>query len=349
MSGRGAWVPAPYARAGVDTEEAGRAITLLRHRLGGGTDLLGSLGGFAAALPLPSGYREPVIVTATDGVGTKTEIARLLGRRDTIGQDLVAMCVDDAVCHGARPLWFLDYLAVGRLDASAVHEIVGGIAQACDSAGCELVGGETAEHPGLMADDAFDLAGFCVGIVERADLLDGSLTRPGDVVVGIAASGLHANGYSLVRALIAHGSLDLASMGEALLAPTRIYAPHVLAIKTTLDGHGLRLGGIAHVTGGGLPGNLPRAVAPDLAVEVQVDTWPEPALIATIREAAGMSPTESRATLNAGIGMALIVEPAAGDIVVSAAEELGHAAWVIGRVVSAGLSGHSRYREVGQG
>jgi phosphoribosylformylglycinamidine cyclo-ligase len=193
---------AAYADAGVDVEAADRAVELLRARLP-------AIGGFGAAFELPAGYARPVLVSSTDGVGTKTDIARRLGRYDTIGRDLVAMCVDDIVCHGARPLFFLDYLAVGKVEPERVATIVGGIADACAEADCQLVGGETAEHPGLMADDEFDLAGFGVGIVERDALIDGSASRPGDAIVGMAASGLHANGFSLVRRLIDDGRLPL--------------------------------------------------------------------------------------------------------------------------------------------
>ena len=201
-----------YARAGVDVAAGERAVELMRaaveatHR----PEVLGGLGGFGGAIAIPAGYREPVLVSSTDGVGTKTAIAAALGRYDTIGRDLVAMCADDVVCSGAAPLFFLDYLAVGRLDPTAVAELVGSVAAGCLEAGCALVGGETAEHPGLMDGDAFDLAGCCIGIVERDRLIDGTLARAGDIVIGLAASGLHANGFSLVRALLAEYDLDLA-------------------------------------------------------------------------------------------------------------------------------------------
>ena len=189
-----------YAEAGVDLEAGDRAVELMRAHVGrtlGDVELIGGLGGFAGAVALPTGMREPVLVSATDGVGTKTAIASAMRRFETIGRDLVAMCADDVVCLGARPLLFLDYLAVGRVDPVDVAELVGGVATGCELAGCALVGGETAEHPGLMRPDEFDVAGFCVGIAERADLLDGATAEPGDVIVGLGASGLHANGYSL--------------------------------------------------------------------------------------------------------------------------------------------------------
>ena len=192
-----------YRQAGVDVAAGDRAVALLRERLGS------SIGGFASVVPLPAGYREAVLVSATDGVGTKTAIASRLRRYDTIGQDLVAMCADDVVCHGARPLFFLDYVAAGRVEPVDVAELVGSVAAGCRMAGCILAGGETAEHPGLIDAEEFDLAGFCVGIAERADVLDGSAARAGDVLIGIESSGLHANGFSLVRDLLSRYQLEL--------------------------------------------------------------------------------------------------------------------------------------------
>jgi phosphoribosylformylglycinamidine cyclo-ligase len=366
-----------YADAGVDVAAGERAVELLRARIaaagagdggpGRGGDLLGALGGFAAALPLPAGFREPVLVSATDGVGTKVELARRLGRRDTIGRDLVAMCADDVACHGARPFLFLDYLAVGRLDPDAVATIVGGIAAACAEVGATLAGGETAEHPGLMAPDAFDLAGFCIGLVERDALLDGRTARAGDAVVGIASSGLHANGYSLVRRVLDEHALDLdepfaavfgrvlgdvagsalgsATLGEALLAPTALYARHVLDLRDRLAAAGRRLAGVAHVTGGGLPGNLPRAVPGDLGVRVDPSTWPVPATVALVAALAGLDGPETRATFNAGVGMALVLEPAAVEDAVAYLGQRGLAAWRIGAVVPVGEAGPARYLE----
>lgn len=380
-----------YARAGVNVAAGAHAVSLFRERLGGSGafDLLGGLGGFAAAVALPAGFREPVLVTATDGVGTKTEIARALGRRDTIGQDLVAMCADDVVCHGARPFLFLDYLAVGRVVPEAAAELVAGIARACERAGCGLVGGETAEHPGVMEPDQFDLAGFCLGIAERDELLDGSSAEVGDSVVGLAASGLHANGYSLVRAVLERERIALGAplgalvrerlgaarvideevidedprpgggdgrsfrtaaertLGGALLAPTPIYAPAVLGLRAALVAAGIRLSGIAHVTGGGLPGNLPRAVGPDLGIEADPTRWPEPLLVRLIGELAGLAGAERRATFHGGIGMALVVEPDGTELTLATLAELGIEAWQIGRVVSAAVAGPTRYREIG--
>ncbi|HXI46157.1 MAG TPA: phosphoribosylformylglycinamidine cyclo-ligase, partial [Candidatus Acidoferrales bacterium] len=248
-----------YARAGVDVAAGDRAVELMRSAIDSTRrpEVVGSIGGFAGAVAIPAGYREPLIVSSTDGVGTKTAIAAALGRWDSVGIDLVAMCADDVVCSGAEPLAFLDYIAVGRIEPEAVAELVGGVAAGCVLAGCALVGGETAEHPGLMEAGTFDLAGTCLGIVERADVLDGSASRAGDVVVGLPSSGLHSNGFTLVRALLAQYQVPLdrpyqeqltlslgdaerdailarepqhalATVGDVLLTPTRIYARDVL-------------------------------------------------------------------------------------------------------------------------
>ncbi len=331
-----------YSRAGVDVEAGDRAVDLLRRRLNvSGTRLLGGIGAFGAAVEIPDGYRRPILVTATDGVGTKTEIARRLGRLDTIGQDLVAMCADDVVCHGARPTYFLDYVALGRVDPERVADLVGGIASACESIGCALVGGETAEHPGLMDADAFDLAGFCIGFVERDELIDGSAAKAGDAVIGLASSGLHANGYSLVRRLIDEGKLAL---DETLLIPTRLYAPAVLRLIDELRDRNLRLGGLAHVTGGGLPGNLPRAVGADLGVIVRPAAWPVPQVFDLVARAADIGDAEMRATFNGGIGFAAVVEPAAAAPALELLATNGIEAWVIGEVNPAAELG-SRYLE----
>ena len=370
--GKGGAARAAYAAAGVDVAAGDHAVELLRERIAGagaaGTDLLGGLGGFGAALELPEGYRRPVLVSATDGVGTKTEIARRMRRLDTIGQDLVAMCVDDLVCHGAQPFFFLDYLAVGKLVPADVAALVGGIADGCAIAGCALVGGETAEHPGLMDPDAFDLAGFSVGIVERDRLLDGRAARPGDVIIGLASSGFHSNGYSLVRRTLADEPLDgpfrdlvarvlgegaaaglspadqAATTGEVLLRPTRIHAPVVLGIREALAAHGRGLTGVAHITGGGVPGNLPRAIGPELGVVVDPAAWPVPAEMRVVAAMAGLAPEEVRATFNAGIGMALVVDPVATDAALAWLAGTGAAAWRIGTVEPAAPDG-TRYRE----
>ena len=365
-----------YASAGVDVAAGERAVALMRGAVAstGRAEVLGGIGGFAGAMRLPAGLAEPVLVSATDGVGTKTAIASAVGRFDTIGIDLVAMCADDVVCAGAEPLLFLDYVAVGRLVPEQVAELVGSVAAGCRAAGCALVGGETAEHPGLMSEDAFDLAGFCVGVVDRERLLDGSAVRAGDAVVGIASSGLHANGFSLVRSLLAEHDIDLAepyqarlvrslgepeagraieaepghalaTVGEVLLTPTRIYTRSVLGVRRSLEARGLDLHGAAHVTGGGLHANLPRMAGDELAVRVDPGRWRTPSVFRLVAALGGLGDAELRATLNAGIGMALAVPPDGIETTVEALAADGLAAWAIGDIVGAATLGGRRYAE----
>ncbi len=363
-----------YAAAGVDVAAGEQAVELMRraveatHR----PEVIAGLGGFGAAVALPGGYREPVLVSSTDGVGTKTAIAASLRRFDTIGRDLVAMCADDVVCSGAAPLFFLDYLAVGRLDPLGVAELVEGVAAGCLEAGCALVGGETAEHPGLMDPEAFDLAGCCVGIVERDRMLDGSRAQAGDAIVGLASTGLHANGFSLVRTLVEKWQLDmarpyqeqlklslgdrsadqavaaepahaLATLGEVLLTPSRIYAKVILALREALDAAGSELRGAAHVTGGGLPGNVARMLPPHLAASLDPSTWPVPSVIRLFAALGGLDDEEARATFNAGLGMVVAVPAVAAPMAVAALAAGGVEAWRVGTVVD-GADGR-RYRE----
>ena len=363
-----------YSAAGVDVDAGDRAVALMRASIESTRrpEVLGGVGGFGGAVALPAGYREPVLVSATDGVGTKTAIATALRRFDTIGRDLVAMCADDVVCSGAAPLFFLDYIAVGRIDPAGIAELVDGVAKGCIEAGCALVGGETAEHPGLMDPDAFDLAGCCVGIVERDRLLDGSLTRPGDAIVGLASTGLHANGFSLVRTLIERWQLDLtrpyqeqlklslgdrpadeavaaepahtlATLGEVLLTPTRIYSPVILGLRDALETAGHELRGAAHITGGGLPGNIPRALPDGLAAQVDPPRWPVPSVVRLFAALGGLDDEEARATFNAGLGMIVIVANDAVELTLDVLAAADVEAWRVGEVVDAG--GGARYRE----
>jgi phosphoribosylformylglycinamidine cyclo-ligase len=365
-----------YRAAGVDVAAGERAVELMRAAVESTRrpEVLGTLGGFAGAVRVPDGHAEPLLVSATDGVGTKTAIAAALRRFDTIGLDLVAMCADDVVCSGAAPLFFLDYIAVGRLDPVDVSELVGSIAGGCREAGCALVGGETAEHPGLMEPDAFDVAGFCVGIVDRDRLLDATAAHAGDAIVGIAASGLHANGFSLVRALLAEYDLDLAApylmhlrrtlgvgpadaaiaaepahalatLGEVLLTPTRIYAQGILGLREALDSAGLRIAGVAHVTGGGLPGNLPRALPAGLGARVDPDRWRIPSVMRLFAALGSLDDVELRATFNGGLGMAVIVPPQAVGPAIGNLADAGFEAWHVGEVVPQAELGGSRYAE----
>jgi len=299
-----------YRRAGVDLAAAAEAVARIAAVARGASrpEVREGIGGFAGLFEIAPGR---YLAAATDGVGTKLEVARLAGRLDTVGIDLVAMCADDVVCTGAEPLFFLDYLAVGRVVPERVAEIVAGVAEGCRRAGCALLGGETAEHPGVMEPDAFDLAGFCVGVVEEDELLGPHRVREGDALVGLRASGLHANGYSLVRrALLEEAGYRLEdelprlgrSLAEELLEPTRIYAPVVLALAREGLVHAA-----AHVTGGGLPENLPRVLPEGLGAEVRSGSWPVPPIFDLVREASGASEEDMRATFNLGVGMVLVV------------------------------------------
>ncbi|HEX7490847.1 MAG TPA: phosphoribosylformylglycinamidine cyclo-ligase, partial [Candidatus Limnocylindrales bacterium] len=302
----GAWEA--YRASGVDIDAGEKAVELMRGAVAATRrpEVMGGLGGFASAFALPGGMREPILISSTDGVGTKTAIAMALGRYDTVGHDLVAMCADDLVCAGAEPLFFLDYVAVGRVFPERVAALVTSIAEGCTLAGCALIGGETAEHPGLMEPDEFDLAGFCVGVVEKDRLLDGSATRTGDALIGLASSGLHSNGFSLVRRIIADAGLDLGegydelvgrilgpttlpeavtagkTLGEVLLTPTAIYAKAILRLRAALDAAGAPLAGVAHITGGGLPGNVPRVLPDGMGARLHPAIWPMPSVMGVL-------------------------------------------------------------------
>jgi phosphoribosylformylglycinamidine cyclo-ligase len=367
---------AAYAAAGVDVAAGERAVELMRGSVESTRrpEVLGGLGGFGGAFSIPAGYREPLLIASTDGVGTKTAIATAVGRYDTIGIDLVAMCVDDVVCSGAEPLAFLDYVAVGELDPVAVAELVRGVAAGCLEAGCALVGGETAEHPGLMAADAFDLAGTAIGVVERSAAIDGSAARAGDAIVGLVSSGLHANGYSLVRSLVAQWALDLgepyqarlrrslgdaatddvlaaapheamATLGEVLLTPTRIYARSILASRAALAERGWAIHGLAHITGGGLPGNVPRAIPEGLTARVDPTRWAMPSVMRLIGALGGMDDAEVRATFNGGLGMVAVVPPEAVPLTIATLAGWDVEAVVVGVIAEAESSGGQRYVE----
>ena len=362
---------AAYRRSGVDVEAGERAVELMRAHVDSTRrpEVVGGLGGFGGAFTIPAGYREPLLIASTDGVGTKTAIAASVGRFDTIGIDLVAMCADDVVCTGAEPLAFLDYVAVGRLDPVSVAELVGSVAAGCREAGAALVGGETAEHPGLMDANAFDLAGCCIGVVERSRVIDGSAAIAGDVILGLPSSGLHANGYSLVRALIAQWNLDLsepyqvrlrrtlgdaetdalmaaaphealATLGEVLLTPTRIYARAVLATRDVVE-----LRGLAHITGGGLPGNVPRALPLDLAVRMDPTRWRMPSVMRLFGALGGLDDHELRSTFNGGLGMIAIVAQPDVAAATAAFARQGVDARMVGEVVAAASLHGARYAE----
>ncbi len=367
---------AAYRRSGVNVAAGERAVELMRGHVESTRrpEVVGGLGGFGGAFAIPPGYHDPLLVASTDGVGTKTAIAAAVGRFDTIGIDLVAMCADDVVCTGAEPLAFLDYIAVGQLDPIAIAELVGGVAAGCRTAGCALVGGETAEHPGLMDPDAFDIAGTAIGVVERDRVLDGSASQPGDAIVGLASSGLHSNGYSLVRALIAQWDLDLAepyqqrlrrtlgdastdvtlarspqeamaTLGEVLLTPTQIYARAVLAARTAVAAAGMDLHGLAHVTGGGLPGNAPRGLPPGLAARLDPTRWLMPSVMDLFGALGGMDDQELRATFNGGLGMVMVLPVEAAPVALAALAGQGVTGTIVGEVVESASVGGARYVE----
>jgi len=367
-----------YRAAGVDVVAGERAVELMRASVESTRrpEVVGGLGGFGGAFTIPAGYREPLMVASTDGVGTKAALAASLRRFDTIGIDLVAMCADDVVCCGAEPVAFLDYVAVGHVIPEAVAELVGSMAVGCRDAGCALVGGETAEHPDLMSTDAFDLSGCCIGVVERAEVIDGSSVRPGDAIVGLAASGLHANGFSLVRALLAQWDLDLgepyqarlrrslgdmatdailaaaphetmATLGEVLLTPTRIYAKAVLAARAAVRATGADLHGVAHITGGGLAGNVPRALAQGLAARLDPGRWAMPSVMQLFGALGGLDDTELRATFNGGLGMVIVLPVEAVAAASGAFAAFGVEAIVVGEVVTTDAVGGAGYVEGG--
>ncbi len=324
-----------YRDAGVDID-AGEALVdrikpaAARTKRSG---VMSGLGGFGALFELPSGYREPVLVSGTDGVGTKLRLAIESGRHEGVGIDLVAMCVNDIVVQGAEPLFFLDYYASGRLDVNVAATVIEGIARGCEFAGCALIGGETAELPGMYHGEDYDLAGFAVGIVEKAKLLDGAKVRAGDAVIGIASSGLHSNGYSLARKVLevsgARQDMDLdgTALIDRLMAPTRIYVKPLLALLDRIDVHAL-----AHITGGGLLENIPRVIPEGLGVELDGSAWQMPVVFDWLREEGNIAKHEMHRTFNCGIGMTVIVDARDADATVGALRDSGETAEIIGRV-----------------
>lgn len=324
-----------YREAGVDLAAAAKAVSLIRELSKGATrpEVVEGIGGFAGLFRIGEGR---CLAAAADGVGTKLEVARLAGRLSTVGIDLVAMCADDVVCTGAEPLFFLDYVSLGRLVPEDVATIVGGIAEGCRLAGCALLGGETAEHPGVMEEGRYDLAGFCVGMVEERTLLGAHRVSDGDALMGLASSGPHANGFSLIRtALLADDPHVLRAVPEGfdrpladeLLEPTAIYAPLVVDLAREGLVHAA-----AHVTGGGLPENVPRALPDGLGAELEVGSWPVAPIFELVRRAAGATDDDMFATFNMGVGMVLVVPGEVADEVAARSDAAGTNAHRIGRV-----------------
>ncbi|HEY7878839.1 MAG TPA: phosphoribosylformylglycinamidine cyclo-ligase [Gemmatimonadaceae bacterium] len=331
-----------YKRAGVNVSAGDEAVARYRGHAARTwrPEVLTTLGGFGGGFALDTAkYKAPVLVSGTDGVGTKLKIAFALGRHDTVGVDCVAMCVNDIVVMGAEPLFFLDYFATGGLDVGVAEQVVRGVADGCEQAGCALVGGETAEMPGIYTDGEYDLAGFAVGVVERDGIIDGRAITEGDVVIGLASSGLHSNGFSLVRRLIDEAGLSLSdpfpadttkTLGDELLTPTRIYAKAVLALVGEFPIHGM-----AHITGGGITGNVPRILHGQWDVALALGSWPVPPIFSWVAELGVLNDDDLFATFNMGLGLVLVVPKNVAEDVIARANALGEHASRIG-VVRAG-------------
>ena len=326
-----------YRKAGVDIDAGQELVRRIApaakrtHR----PEILSDLGGFAALASIPEKYRNPVLVTGTDGVGTKLKLAIDHGRHDDVGQDLVAMCVNDVIATGAEPFLFLDYYATGKLDVDVAERVVVGIARGCELAGCALAGGETAEMPGFYQAGEYDLAGFCVGVVERDAIVTGADIEVGDCLIGLASSGPHSNGYSLIRRILEDRSAaPTAAELDALLAPTRIYAGAVAAALSA-DG---KVGGMAHITGGGLVENIPRMFRRPLAADLDLDAWSRPDVFSLLQQAGNVDELEMLRTFNCGIGYVLAAPSAKVEFVLAALSDAGESGAVIGEVVPAGTA-----------
>jgi phosphoribosylformylglycinamidine cyclo-ligase len=328
-----------YSGAGVDIAAGETAVDRIKGMVRSTfrPEVLGDIGGFGGLVTLPQGYRQPVLVSSTDGVGTKAMVATASGRFDTIGIDLVAMCVDDVVCQGAEPLFFLDYISVGTLDPDQIEALVSGVAEGCRQAGCALVGGEMAEHPGAMAPGEFDLVGFVVGVAERDRILTGAAARVGDVLVGLPSPGLRSNGYSLARrVLFERAGLAVddelfagQSVADELLRPSVIYAPAVRRLLAEVD-----VRAVAHITGGGIVGNLPRVLPPGVDAEVERSAWTVPQVFAEIQRLGDVTDAEMARVFNLGLGMVAVVPLEDAGRALGVLRDAGHDAVEVGRLVA---------------
>jgi phosphoribosylformylglycinamidine cyclo-ligase len=327
--------PLSYRDAGVDID-AGDALVERIKPFAKRTlrpEVLAGIGGFGALVELPKRFKAPVLVAGTDGVGTKLKLAFALDRHDTVGIDLVAMSANDVLVQGAEPLFFLDYFACGRLDVDVAAQVVQGIAAGCEAAGCALIGGETAEMPGMYPDGEYDLAGFCVGVVEKGGVIDGRDIAPGDAVLGLASSGAHSNGYSLIRRILERAKPDLGAdfhgrpLADVLMAPTRIYVKPVLALAQEL-----RVKGLAHVTGGGLVENVPRILPADVRAVLDRRAWPLPPLFGWLQAQGGLADAELHRVFNCGIGMVAIVPARDADRAARALGAAGETVYRIGEI-----------------
>ena len=320
--------PLSYRDAGVDIDAGDALVEAIKPfaRRTLRPEVLAGIGGFGALCRIPRKYRQPVLVSGTDGVGTKLKLAFALGRHDTVGIDLVAMSVNDVLVQGAEPLFFLDYFACGKLDTRVAAQVVKGIARGCELAGCALIGGETAEMPGMYPEGEYDLAGFCVGVVERRGIVTGKSIRPGDVLLGLASSGAHSNGYSLIRRILERARPQ-AAMLDALMAPTRIYVRPMLKLMRAVT-----VKGMAHITGGGLVGNVPRALPRGTRAVIRGDAWPRPALFRWLQEQGGVAETEMHRVFNCGIGMVVVVAAADAGRAAAKLRALSETVYEIGTV-----------------
>lgn len=326
-----------YKDAGVDIDAGNALVDRIKHvaKKTARPEVLGGLGGFGALCELPTKYKQPVLVTGTDGVGTKLRLAMDLNQHETIGIDLVAMCVNDLIVAGAEPLLFLDYYATGRLNVDVAADVVSGIGAGCQLAGCALVGGETAEMPGMYHGEDYDLAGFCVGVVEKSNILDGSQVKPGDALIALASSGPHSNGYSLIRKTLEVSQADLNTrldgkpLATHLLEPTRIYVKPLLQLIEALPVHAM-----AHITGGGLTENIPRVLPNNCKAVINGNSWQMPAIFNWLQEHGGVTDLEMIRTFNCGVGMVVAIPAEQVDQALSLLKRDGESAWLIGEIAS---------------
>ena len=324
-----------YKDAGVNIEAGDQLVERIKSvaKRTARPEVMGGLGGFGALCKIPKGYEEPVLVSGTDGVGTKLRLALQLNQHDTIGQDLVAMCVNDLLVTGAEPLFFLDYYATGHLNVNVAAQVVSGIGTGCEIAGCALVGGETAEMPGMYEGEDYDLAGFAVGVVEAAKIIDGSKVQAGDVLIGVASSGAHSNGYSLIRKIIDVKNIDLnqeldgKKLANIVMQPTRIYVKPILKLCKQIDVHAM-----AHITGGGLPGNVPRVLPDGLRARINEQSWQWPPLFDFLQQQGQVERFEMYRTFNCGVGMVIAVAAADAARTIEILTQAGEHAWLMGSI-----------------
>ncbi|WP_193073874.1 phosphoribosylformylglycinamidine cyclo-ligase [Pseudomonas sp. FME51] len=335
-----------YKDAGVDIDAGNALVDRIKHvaKRTARPEVMGGLGGFGALCEIPAGYKQPVLVSGTDGVGTKLRLAIDLNKHDQIGIDLVAMCVNDLVVCGAEPLFFLDYYATGKLNIDVAAQVVTGIGAGCELSGCALVGGETAEMPGMYEGDDYDLAGFCVGVVEKAEIIDGSKVQPGDVLLALPSSGPHSNGYSLIRKIIEVAGVDISNvqldgqpLTDLLMAPTRIYVKALLQLIKQTGA----VKAMAHITGGGLLENIPRVLPDNASASIDLNSWKRPAVFDWLQEQGNVDETEMHRVLNCGVGMVVCVGADQADNALQVLKEAGEQPWIIGTIETADASGEA--------